>query len=122
MAIISLGDLQRRVYVNKDCVQFDYTLRFEQNDLTLNGSGDVVLEFLKSPIDKTSWRVTTVFPATPWSGARYFEFNVDAPNATVATDVVKVCAMGLNALKTALAIEQQDATTVLFGISEILES
>lgn len=115
---ISLGDLIRRTYEDKECVHFEYELEFEDEPVLLPKV--VRMVFDRSKLDSRIWYVFVMFPKGMYDGGTVYDIKVKMPTVSLSQDVIKVCACGLHAFKSVISAKVQDMSVLQFAISDVI--
>lgn len=115
---ISLSDLVRRTYEDKECVHFEYEIEAEEQPAMMPKK--LRLMFDKSEIDRRIWHMSVIIPKGLYDSGTVYDIQVKMPSVTTAQDALKVCACGLHALKTIFGLQIQDMSVFQFMLSDII--
>lgn len=115
---ISLGDLVRRTYEDKECIHFEYEIEAEEQPIMM----PKVLRFTfdRSKIDHCIWHMIVVIPKGLYDSGSVYDVQVKMPTVSLSQDVMKVCACGLYSFKAILGAQAQDMSVFQFMLSDII--
>jgi hypothetical protein len=115
---VSLGDLARRTYEDKECVHFEYEIEAEEQPTMMPKVLRMVFD--RSEIDHCMWHMMVVIPKGLYDSGTVYDIQVKMPTVSLSQDVTKVCLCGLYSLKAILGAQSQDMSVFQFMLSDIV--
>lgn len=111
--MVTLKELQNRVYSGKQCVQFEYVLKAEHPEDNLS------VYFMKNQlVENCVWMVRVIMPRTKYKDTQVYSVDMEMPKADLSLTLI--CETGLRAFQMLIKEEIQQKSYFDFSIGEII--
>lgn len=110
--MLTLKDLENRIYTDKTCTEFTYFLKDEKQNKLLR------FVFTRSAENEKAWNMNVVIERTRDADSQVYNFNYIMPNSKAPLSLI--CAVGLRYFDLYLKEEIQTKSDYDFLISDVI--
>lgn len=110
--MLTLKELENRMYLDKTCMYFTYNLRNEKKEVLQR------FEFFRSAENESQWNMRVIIERTRDADSQVYNFNYIMPNSKAS--LCLICAVGLRYFDLYLKEEIQTKSDYDFLISDVI--
>lgn len=110
--MLTLKELENRMYLDKTCMYFTYNLRNEKKEVLQR------FEFFRSAENENQWNMRVIIERTRDADSQVYNFNYIMPNSKAPLSLI--CAVGLRYFELYLKEEIQTKSDYDFLISDVI--